>query len=164
LIGDIRRVVLESVSNIRMVEVKPFSSLLEGEFRSWRLGSALLTAFGALALIVSIAGITSSLLFEVAQRRFELAVRSALGASSAALVRTSTVRSLAVCGIGTVFGLVLGLIASSRAGALLFRVSPVEPAVVLGVVGTILAASVVATAIPAWRAVRADPRTALQSE
>jgi putative ABC transport system permease protein len=74
------------------------------------------------------------------------------------------VRSLAVCGIGTVCGLVLALIASSRAGALLFRVSPVEPAVVLGVVGTILAASVVATAIPAWRAVRADPRTALQSE
>ena len=164
VMNDIRRVVLESASNIRLVEVKPFSSLLEGEFRSWRLGSALLTTFGALALLVSIAGIAASLLFDVAQRRFELAVRSALGASSSALVRTSTMRSIAVCGIGMAVGLLLALGAAARASSLLFHVSPVEPTVIFGVVGTILAATVVATAIPAWRAVRADPKTALQSE
>jgi ABC-type antimicrobial peptide transport system permease subunit len=124
----------------------------------------LLTAFGALALLVSVAGITSSLLFEVAQRRFELAVRSALGASSAALVRTSTLRSMVVCGAGVAIGIVLAIGAASRADALLFHVSPAEPTVILGVIGTILVAAMVATAIPAWRAVRADPRAALQAE
>ena len=164
VMGSIRQAVHASASNIRMVEVKPFSSLLEGEFRSWRLGSALLTAFGALALIVSIAGIASSLLFDVTQRRFELAVRSALGASGASLVRTSTLRSIAVCATGMAIGLVLAIVAASRAESLLFNVSPFEPAILLGVVGTILAATLMATAVPAWRAVHTDPKAALQSE
>jgi predicted permease len=163
-INEIRTATLASRTDIRLAEVKPLGSFLDWQFRSWRLGAALLTAFGALAILVAVAGIFSALAFDVAQRRFELAVRSALGASAAALVRTSTARALMVCGAGTVAGVALAAILSTRVGELLFRVSPVDARVHLPVLTLMLVAIGLAGAVPAWRAVRADPRGALQDQ
>ena len=163
-IREVQRAVMESGSNIRLVEVKPLGTFLDHELRSWRLGSTLLTAFGALALVVAIAGIFSTLTFEVAQRRFELALRAALGASTRALVRTATLHSLGVCGAGIVAGLAVASALSAQAAPLLFHVSPLEPRVILNVLALMLLAIGAATAIPAWRALKSDPRTAMQSE
>lgn len=161
---EVQRAVTESNANIRLVEVKPLAAFLDHELRSWRLGSTLLTAFGALALVVAIAGIFSTLTFEVAQRRFELALRAALGASTNALVRTATLHSLAVCGAGIVAGLALASALSAQAAPLLFHVSPLEPRVILNVLTLMVIAIGAATAIPAWRALKADPKAAMGSE
>jgi ABC-type antimicrobial peptide transport system permease subunit len=164
IVEQIRAATQSSRSDIRMVDVKPVASYLENQLRSWRLGAALLTAFGALAVLVAIAGIFSALSFEVAQRRFELAVRSALGASAAALISTSTARALWMCGTGALVGLALAAALSSRLQRLLFHVSPLEAGVYLPVIVLMIVAIALATAIPAWRALRADPRSALQAQ
>jgi ABC-type antimicrobial peptide transport system permease subunit len=163
-IREVQRAVMESGANIRLVEVKPLGAFLDHELRSWRLGSTLLTAFGALALVVAIAGIFSTLAFEVAQRRFELAVRAALGASTRALVGTATLRSLTVCGAGIVVGLGVASVMSAQAAPLLFHVSPLEPRVITDVLALMLIAIGAASAIPAWRAINADPKAAMESE
>jgi predicted permease len=161
---EVQRAVLESGVDIRMVEVKPLAAFLDHQLRAWRLGSTLLTAFGALALLVAVAGIFSSLSFDVAQRRFELSVRAALGASAGALIRTSALRSLAVCGAGVVLGLSLATALSVRAASLLFHVSPLEPWVLGNVLAVMTFAIIAAAAIPAWRALRSDPKIAMESE
>lgn len=164
IIDEIRRATIESRSDIRMVDVKPIGTFLDAQLRSWKLGATLLTTFAALAVLVAVAGIFSALSFEVAQRRFELAVRSALGASAGALIRTSTARALIMCGSGALVGLAVAALASSRLERLLFQVSPMEPGVYGPVSVLMLVAIMLAAAIPAWRALRADPRSALQAE
>jgi putative ABC transport system permease protein len=164
IIEAIRSATQASRSDIRRVDVRPVASYLEAQFRSWRLGATLLTAFGGLAVLVAIAGIFSALSFEVAQRKFELAVRSALGASAPALIRTSTGRALVTCGGGALGGLSLAAVISSRLERLLFHVSPLEAGVYAPVLGLMIVAIAVATAIPAWRALRSDPKGALQAQ
>jgi predicted permease len=164
IIENIRTATQSSRSDIRRVEVRPVSSYLEAQLRSWHLGATLLTAFGGLAVLVAIAGIFSALSFEVAQRRFELAVRSALGASAPALIRTSTARALVMCGSGAVIGLVLAALLASRLSRLLFHVSPLEARVFVPVIALMIVAIILATAIPAYRALRSDPRNALQAQ
>jgi predicted permease len=160
---EVQRAVLESGANVRMVEVKRLATFLDHELRSWQLGSALLTAFGLLALLVAVAGIFSSLSFDVAQRRFELALRAALGASAGDLVRTSAIRSVAICCVGCILGLAMASTLSVRAAPLLFRVSPLEPWVIGNVLAVMAIAISAAAAIPAWRALRSDPKVAMES-
>lgn len=161
---EVQRAVLESGADVRMVEVRRLATFLDHELRSWQLGSALLTAFGLLALLVAVAGIFSSLSFDVAQRRFELALRAALGASAGDLVRTSAIRSVAICCAGCILGLAMASTLSVRAAPLLFRVSPLEPWVIGNVLAVMATAILAAAAIPAWRALRSDPKVAMESE
>src|SRR6185369_14674773 len=79
-IPAIRDAVRAAAPGIRFVTVEPVSLYLEDEMRAWRLGAALLTIFGILALVVAAAGVYSVLAFDVVQRRFELGLRAALGA------------------------------------------------------------------------------------
>lgn len=163
-IGGIRAAALRAASGIRTVEVQPLGNLLDSQLRSWRLGATLLTAFGLLALLVAGAGIYSTLAFDVAQRRFELGVRSALGASASALVGASTSRALLTCGAGVAAGLLAALAIARFAESLLFQVSTRDPAVYGLAFAALVVAILLSAAMPAWRAVKADPRKALQAE
>ena len=139
-------------------------TFLENELRPWRLGAVLLTAFGMLALIVAGAGLYSVLAFDVAQRRFELGVRAALGANAPRQVRAVIMRALTVCAAGVLTGAVAVATLGRYADTLLFRVSPLEPAVHITAFVALTLFAAVAAALPAWHAVRIDPKTALTGE
>lgn len=149
---------------VRRVEVGTLGRFLDGELRSWRLGAMLLSAFGLLALVMAGAGLYSVLAFDVAQRRYELGVRSALGAPVARLIRSVIAGAVGVCMIGVVVGSLAASALSRFAATLLFQVRPVEPAVYAVVFATLLAVAASAAVLPALRAVRADPRIALRGE
>ena len=156
----IRAVAVGASPRIRLVEVNRLRNFLEQELRPWRMGAVLLSAFGILALLVAGAGLYSVLSFDVAQRRFELSVRAALGASSRGLVRAVMARALVICAAGVLAGAGAAVIIGRAAGALLL-VSPFEPGVHAASLALLILFAVAGAALPARAAVRADPRAAL---
>jgi predicted permease len=160
----VRRALLATEPALRHAHVWPLRDLVDPQARAWRLGAAMFSVFGALALVVSAVGLYGVLAFGVAQRRLELGVRAALGATARRLVDAVLWEALRLVGAGLLFG---GAIAAAAGGAvapLLFEVSPRDPLVLGGVALALLATGAVAAWIPSWRATRVDPASALRAE
>jgi putative ABC transport system permease protein len=149
---------------IRYVDALPLRDRIEPELRSWRLGASMFSAFGVLALVVAAWGLYSVLAFDVALRRRELGIRSALGAEVSRLVAMVLRQAAVLVGAGTVIGLLVAAGAARFVAPLLFDVSATDPTVYVVVVVTLLGVAALAGSIPAARASRVDPREALQSE
>jgi putative ABC transport system permease protein len=145
-------------------KVTAMTETLEPEYRPWRLGATLFTAFGLLALVVAMIGIYSTVSYGVTQRRHEFGVRSALGAQLSDVLRQVVGEGLRIVAIGVVVGIALALAAGKLVSALLYGVKPSDPVVMTVVAVTLLAVAALATLIPAWRAARVDPVTALRTE
>ena len=144
--------------------VKSFMTVLEPEYRPWRLGASLFTAFGLLALLVAVIGIYSTVSYSVTQRTHEFGVRAALGARIGDVVRQVIGEGLRVVAIGVVVGIALALAAGTLVSALLYGVTPGDPWVMLAVSAVLLGVATAAALVPAWRAARVDPITALRTE
>ena len=129
-----------------------------------RIAAATLSAFSLLALALAAIGLFGVLSHDVSQRRRELGVRSALGASRAALVRMVLRRGIGVTAAGVALGLLASLLATSLLQSLLFGIGPRDPLAFLAAPVLLLAVALVACLPPAWRAAGADPREALRAE
>jgi predicted permease len=146
-------------ANIRMMTTD-----LERELRPWRLYASLFTALGLLALLVAGIGVYSVVAYSVSQRTHEMGIRMALGARASDVLNLIVGEGVRVISIGIAIGVVLSLVLARLVAALLFGVTPRDPFVLLGAACTLLAAGGVASAIPAWRAARVDPMTALRQD
>jgi ABC-type antimicrobial peptide transport system permease subunit len=124
----------------------------------------LFEAFGLAALILAAAGLYGVLAGSVVERRREIGVRSALGASRQAIMGLVLRQGLRLTVTGVIIGIGVAMLATRMLATLLFGISHVDPATYVGVVVLLVATSVVASALPAWRAARVDPVTALRSE
>ena len=144
--------------------VKTMTEQLEPEYRPWLLGASLFTAFGILALLVALVGIYSTVSYSVAQRTHEFGVRIALGASFRGLLRQVIGEGVRTVLVGVLVGVFLVLASGRLVTALLYGVEADDPITMAGVALTLLLASAVAAIVPAWRAARVDPLTALRSE
>ena len=144
--------------------VSPLPDLLARETARPRAALAVAGAFALLSVLLAAVGVYGVLSYDVRQRRHELAVRAAVGASPGALLRAVLTRGAAIAAVGSTVGLATGLFATRALQSLLFEVQPADPAVlataVVGLAGVVLAA----TLLPARRAATADPVTALRSE
>ena len=163
-IRSLLQAIRETAGNIRYVDATPLRSSIDQQLRAWRLGAVLLTAFGLLALAVAGSGLYSVLAFDVAQRRFELGIRSALGASSRRLIRTVVTRTLLVIAVGMAVGVASAAGLSRLIASLLFNVEPVDPLAYIIATLVLGAGALLAAGVPAWRATRVDPRTAMAVE
>jgi ABC-type antimicrobial peptide transport system permease subunit len=102
--------------------------------------------------------------YSVAQRRRELGIRMALGATRARVLELVVRESMGMAGVGIAVGLVFAIAATRGLTRLLFAVSPQDPAV-LGSAASLLAAVALASSlVPALRAARVDPLAALRSD
>ncbi|MEX2179762.1 MAG: ADOP family duplicated permease [Gemmatimonadaceae bacterium] len=144
--------------------VTPMTQNLEPEYRPWRLGATLFTAFGMLALIVAVIGIYSTVAYGVTQRTREFGVRMALGARVGDVLRLVVGEGLRVVVIGIAVGIALALAAGKLIAALLYGVEASDPGVMLLVAAVLLVVAGLAALGPAWRAARVDPVVALRSE
>jgi predicted permease len=126
--------------------------------------TALLTAFGAVALLLAAIGVFGVISYGVSQRTQEIGVRVALGADRGDVVRLIVRHGAALAGAGLLIGLAGALAATRLLATLLYQVSPTDPptfllgATVLGV------CALAAAALPAARAARLDPAVALRAE
>jgi ABC-type antimicrobial peptide transport system permease subunit len=114
--------------------------------------------------VLAAIGLYSVIAYGVAQRTQEIGVRIALGAGAADVMRLVLGQGLRFAVIGIVVGGAAAWSASRWVGPLLFSVSPKDPVVYGTVALVLLAAALLASAIPAARAARVDPNVALRSE
>jgi predicted permease len=126
--------------------------------------ATLLFAFAVISLVLAAVGLFGVLSYIVAQRTSEIGIRIALGAQRPQVMRLMLSDGLRPA----IFGLVLGLIASTGAAQLiqsmLYGTPTLDPAVYALVSTTLLLTAIVACAVPAWRASRLDPMTALRMD
>jgi predicted permease len=125
---------------------------------------ALLSMFGVAALVVSTLGLYGVLAQLVVQRRREIGVRVALGAQSSDVARWVFRNGLLPAVAGIVVGLGISMAGSRFVRSLLFEVSPSDPLSLTAVGALLLALAVIASLVPAWRAMRVDPVTVLRGE
>jgi predicted permease len=142
----------------------PLSNLVEQNTRSWRLGAAMFAVFGGLALLIAAIGLYSVIAYGVAQRTHEMGVRIALGARVADVVTLVVRDGMRVVIAGVAIGLAAALLGGKWLQPLLFDVSPRDPVVYSIVAAVLIGVAIAASWIPAQRAARVDPSTALRGE
>ena len=128
-----------------------------------RLLAQLLGAFAGLALLLAVIGTYGVLSFMVAERRREIGIRVAIGATRGSIVALVTKQGLVIVSIGLAVGLGGALGLSRLLGSLLFGVEPTDPITVAAVTSTIAIAAALACGLPAWRASRLDPNVVLRA-
>jgi ABC-type antimicrobial peptide transport system permease subunit len=129
-----------------------------------RLQTVVLAAFSGIAGFLALAGLYGKLSYTVTQSRAEIGVRMALGASRGAAV-WMVVRygvTLAACGLGMGLALASGL--TQVMASLLYGVRAADPITFIAVPVFILLVAVIACLVPAWRAARTDPVSALRHQ
>jgi putative ABC transport system permease protein len=161
---SIRRQLQAEMPGNSYLTATPLADLVAPEMRSWQLGATLFTVFGGLALLVASVGLYSVLAYTVAQRRQEMGVRVALGATTRRVVRMVVSDAVRLTVIAVGLGLGASLVAARWVAPLLFDTSPRDPVILGGVGATLLLVSVAASLAPAWRAARTDPVAALRSD
>jgi len=163
-VPELRRAVYGAVPEARYVRVQPMSTFIDPDLRSWKLGAGVFTAFGFLALVVAAVGLYSVLAFDVATRRVEIGVRSALGATSARLVRWVVREGILLVTTGIVCGAVIAIAISGTMQSLLYDTSARDPGTYLGVIAILLTVALLASLIPALRATGVEPVEALRTD
>jgi predicted permease len=160
----VRRRLQREMPGAAYVSVRSLGGIVDETLRPWILGATLFTGFGALALVLAAVGLYSVIAYNVAQRRHELGVRLAIGASRGSVIRLVVGDAVRFALAGIVIGTGAALGAGRWIAPLLFRQSPHDPAVFAVVAVVLLGVAIAASFMPALRAASVDARTALQAE
>jgi predicted permease len=161
---DVRRALQALMPGQSLVTAHPARDLVDAKGRSWLVGATMFACFGVLALLVAGVGLYGVIAYTVAQRRHELGVRIALGAQARDVVRLVVGQGISFAMTGVAVGLAVALLAGKWIQPLLFKQSARDPLMYAGVSALIVLVAIVASAVPAFRATRADPNTALRSD
>jgi len=129
-----------------------------------RVATVALGVMGLLAALLAVTGVFGMAAYSVSKRLRELGIRVALGARRGQLMRSALGRPLLVLGAGSAAGLVLGVMASRLLAFLVYEATPRDPLVLLGAVGAMMMVGLVATWIPARRALGVNPAQLLREE
>jgi predicted permease len=129
-----------------------------------RIAATLTGAFGLVGLLLAAVGLYGTIAYSVGQRTREIGVRMALGAQTGDVLRLVLRRAVVLTGIGLALGLLLSLGLTRFVSGMLVGVSPTDPATFAGVVLLLASVALLASYLPARRAVRVDPMIALRSE
>ena len=160
----ILRVVRELNPNLPIYGVRTMEQTRQESLASERLSAWLVGLFGALALVLAVIGIFGVMTYSVIQQTREIGVRVAIGASTTRILGLVLGQGLRLALVGAGLGLILTLGLSRAMEGLLFEVSPNDPGAVAVSLLAVLVTAACAVLIPAGRAARVDPATALRSE
>jgi len=164
LSGTIQRVVREVDAAVPVVRLRDMDSVFAESIRRPRLLAQLLGAFAGLALLLAAIGTYGVLSYMVTERRREIGIRVALGATRSHVLTQIMKQGLQVTALGVTIGLAGALAVNRLIASLLFGVQPTDIVTIAFVIATITAVAVVASWLPAWRASRLDPNVALRDE
>ncbi|MEO7997662.1 MAG: FtsX-like permease family protein, partial [Gemmatimonadaceae bacterium] len=163
-VSAIRRAALEVDPTISYVHTSSLQESIDPKVRPWQLGANIFVLMGILALCVAAIGLYSVMSYLVAQRRQELGIRMALGASSRDIIRLIMASGIGTAGIGVAIGVVAALLGGRFIQPLLFKTSAHDVTVFSTVVLSLIGVSVLASLVPALRARRVNPIEALRTE
>jgi predicted permease len=137
---------------------------LESALFPSRMATLSLGALGAMGALLSVTGIFGMAAYSVSKRLRELGIRMALGAQRKEVLQAALGRALKLLAAGSTAGLLLGILASRVLGAIVYQATPRDPIVLGGVVVAMLVLGLVATWIPAQRALSVNPVILLREE
>jgi predicted permease len=164
VLGEVRSQVQTLDPNMRLTDTGTVQETIAQGLWAPRMGAALLSIFGGLALVLAMIGVYGVISYSVSQRTQEIGVRMALGAQAPDVLRLMLGQGMLLALGGTATGLVVGFLAARVVSGLLYGVSPKDP-LAFGVVGSVLlAVAFVACYVPARRATHVDPLVALRTE
>jgi predicted permease len=162
--SSLRAAIREIDPNLPLATVRPMASLVSNSTAQPRFLATLLLGFAAVAATLAVMGVYGLVSFSVGQRTREIGVRMALGASRGSVTTMVLGQSLTLVTGGVAFG-ALGAVALSRVmRSMLFGVEPHDPFTLVTMAMLMLVAALVASYLPAHRAARVDPVTALREE
>jgi putative ABC transport system permease protein len=147
-----------------VTRIATMRDLISDSLAQPRFNMALLLAFALCALVLATVGIYGVISYSVVQRTGEIGVRMALGADTRRTFRLVVGQTLGYVLVGGVLGVVGSFFAARLIRGLLYEVSPLDPLTLVGVVAVLMVTAAGAAAIPARRATRIDPVTALTAE
>lgn len=144
-------------------DVRTMEEWLSETMRSQRFTALLLGLFASVALVLASIGIYSVLSYIVSGRSREIGIRTALGAQTSDVVRLIVREGMTPALIGIVAGAAAALGSAAILETLVFGVSASDPLLLAAVAGTLALIALAASLVPAYRAARADPLTALRA-
>lgn len=146
------------------VTIEVVSDRVARALRPWRTATWLFGMLGVLALALACLGVYSVMNYVASERTQEMGMRLVLGATGLDVVRLIVGNGVKLAFIGAFAGILVSAIASHYLSALLFGVSPFDPATYIGAAASLIVASAAAVLSPALRASRVDPVTALRHD
>lgn len=160
----IQKIVQQLDSELAVADVLSMDQVIGKSTVDASFDAALLLAFALLSLLLASVGLFGVLSYIVAQRTPEIGIRLALGAQRGELLRLTLVDGLKPAAGGLLLGLAGAMAAARMIRSLLYGVQPLDVGVFVAVAISLLAVAAVACLLPAWRASRVDPITALRYE
>jgi predicted permease len=146
------------------IEVRLFSAQVDAALVQQRTMAILAGTFGALALILACIGLYGLIAYSVARRTKEMGIRMALGAQRRRVIAMVLKSAIRLVVIGIALGLPAACFASRWVESMLFGLTPTDPATMTGAAVILAAAALLAAYLPARRASRVDPMTALRHD
>lgn len=161
---SLRSVVHTIDPQLPLTHVSSMKQLMGAGQESRRFNTVLISSFAAAAVLLALLGIYSVIAFSAAQRTHEFAVRLALGATRANLLRLVLNSGMKLGIAGCAIGIVGAVFSTRLLRSLLFQVSPLDPVTLALAAIAILVLTLIASLIPARRAASLQPQQALRSE
>ena len=166
MIDTIRREIRAASPGVPVLTTTTFRRHIEGSIQLWivRIGAAMFSVFGGLALLLAAVGLYGVKAYSVARRTREIGIRMAVGAAPGAVKAMILREGATMIAIGVSAGLLLGVGLGRALAGLLYHVSPFDPVAFVGAPVVLAVVAAVACYLPARRATRIDPLTALRAE
>jgi predicted permease len=163
-VKTVRDVVHEADPRIPVTEVKTQAAEIEQDINQEIVFAQLCTGFGLLALIIACVGLYGTMAYTVARRTSEIGIRMALGARRFSVVVMVMRQVLVLAAVGLGLSVPAALVTSKFVESFLFDMKPNDPRALTAAAGVLLGAALLAGFLPARRASRIDPITALRHE
>jgi len=146
------------------VDTQTWSNMLTVVQFPSRVATMALGVLGTMGSLLSVAGIFGMAAYSVSKRRKELGIRMALGAQRKEVLQSALGRAFNLLAFGSGAGLILGILASRVLASIVYQATPRDPLVLVGVVFAMAFMGLLATWVPAQRALSLDPLTLLREE
>ena len=162
--GEVRRVINAVDPDLPLAGLRPMEAVMSDWSAQRRLTLIVLVTLASAAAALAAVGLFGVVGFIVSRRTSEIGIRRALGATDGSVVELVTRQGVFSVAVGMAVGLIGAFALSRLAASLLFQVSPTDPAIFCLVPATLGVVAALAAYIPARRATRIDPITALRAD
>src|SRR6476646_8630680 len=164
LAGSVRNAIWSVDKDQTVADIDTMDHIVAEAVARQRFSMVLLGVFAALALLLALVGIYGVMSYSVAQRTREIGIRMALGARRADVLQMTVRQGLKLVGAGMILGLSAAFLLTRVMATLLYGISATDPTTFIGISVVLLAVAILASYVPALRATKVDPITALRAQ
>jgi putative ABC transport system permease protein len=161
---SIEAIVRRLDKDLPLFQIRTMDQMLDRSIARQRMSMMIFIVFAVVALTLASVGLYGVVAHGVTERTHEIGVRMALGADARHVLGLVVRQGLSMALVGTAIGVAAAIALSRWIQGLLFGITATDPMTFAAVVATLLAVAFVACYVPAWRATRVDPTTALRAE